>query len=77
MVRNLETEAWEKSPAGQKLHEQGGILFSDEEELESEPSRPYMDPVASEEEYDLVDGKRVRVGRIAATPLKRPRPAPP
>jgi hypothetical protein len=77
VVRNLGAEAWERSPAGTKLHDQGGILLSDEEELESDPSHPDTDAVASEEEYDLVDGKRVRIGRIAATPLKRPRPAPP
>jgi hypothetical protein len=39
VVRNLDTEAWERSPAGTKLHDQGGILLSDEEELESVRAR--------------------------------------
>lgn len=62
---------WEKLLATQKVHDQVGILLSDKEELQSEPS---TDPVGSDDNYALVDGKRIKVGRIFATLLKRPKP---
>lgn len=45
VFRNLVVDTWEKSSAGQKLHEQVGILRFDDKELESMPSRPNMDPL--------------------------------
>lgn len=70
-VRNLNASDWVQSPAGMKLHEQTGILISDDEECQS------TDAVASDEDHEIVDGKRIRASIISATPVKRPRPTPP
>lgn len=57
----------QKLTAREKLHEQVRILLFGEE-LESEPSCLDMDPIATNDGYELVDGKRARVGRIKTTP---------
>lgn len=77
VVQNLAADTREKSLAGQKVHDQVGIIIFDEEELESESSRSDTELVASKDDYELVDRKRVKVGRITMTPLKKPQPDPP
>lgn len=43
----------------------------DTEEATGDPTNSDFKEVASEEEFEIIDGKRHRCGRITATSLKR------
>lgn len=63
IVRKLGEKEFANSPAGKKLHEIG-LEDSEEEVLADSPTE-------SGDEYELVDGKRVKVGRASSRNLKR------
>jgi len=63
VVRKLGEKEFANSPAGKKLHEIG-LEDSEEEVLPDSPTE-------SGDEYEVVDGKRVKVGRASSRKLKR------
>lgn len=70
VTRHLDIEARATSLASQKLHEQKWIELLDEEELASNPTNSDSE-VDSDDDFEIIDSKYHRVGRIYSPPLKK------